>query len=92
MARGGGDEHIDYFTFCEGDKWRAWPFNLIAEIPNELILKDLHSIGMFEGVVTFNVFIRHTKRKIADPLILHSFKTSKGRIWDCLNGWREKPE
>lgn len=75
------DEKIEFYTVTEGGQWIEWPSWAMSDyVPTDEFLK-----GCAKNK------IRDFNRRLFICVILgvqlHSFKTSKGRRWDCFNGW-----
>lgn len=66
-------ELILEYTKKEGGDWYTWPES-IRSVPTEIDLNRMkHSAGY--------TFLSSVK--------FHAFRTSYGRVWDCIKGWRE---
>lgn len=74
------DEYVTHWTNKEGGTWLACDFPLPSENQLSVALMAVRGKGGLGLKVTDTL-----KRK---PL--HSFRTSAGREWDVINGWRER--
>jgi hypothetical protein len=78
-------EVIEQYTVVEGGGWLDWPSNVDNTIPKAKELADvLKEKPKHRGSVEFE------KRALGAMTVfmtLHSFRTTKDRRWDCLNGW-----
>lgn len=65
------------FTSVEGGKWYVWTEENITQ---ERI--DNISLGKERIVLNLGNCRKH----------VHAIKFADGRVWDCINGWREPSE
>lgn len=75
-------ERLTHYTEYEGADWVAFPANVDTVIPVEY-LEERHPQSI---LIPFSAEIGFRRY---EPTFykIHSFKTTHGRRWDCINGW-----
>jgi len=69
-------EKIAFHTKVEGGDWIRTTSSYCSLPPDESL--DLSKLRSRDNVALVN------------GMLIHSFRTSEGREWDVINGWRQK--
>lgn len=82
-------EFITYYTSKEGSVWIPWANTFRDIMPPQEWLDEQIAQKNPKGTGKIIEIRGQTLFGNRFYLPIHSFKTSKGREWDCINGWRQ---
>lgn len=72
------EELILHHTVREGGDWLNWP-----------PFADDNRVSTMEPEIKIATYAPYTTLAIIHRVVLHSFRTNKGREWDAVNTWRK---
>ena len=69
---------ITFISYPEGAEWK--PVSEMFQTPSDRTLEVMRQCAKLAKTNYVYVYGK----------LAHAFKTSKGEVWDCVNGWRNK--
>jgi len=81
-------ERVTHYTEYEGANWIPFESNVDTTVPDIEYTAQRHPSSI---LIPFYIELGF-RRYEPSFYKVHSFKTTHGRRWDCINGWNKETE